>query len=178
MSFVFLGDVLWLKHSNHTSCNSLRFRGDRCRHYWLYLNLLPWKRGEHYARSGQAAKKLGSVESGLLRAYYQNPEGEQFNKIFFSNPAIVGAYTSLITKEENQVNIECLTYCEMVEAEFQEILDLYEEHPMIELLKRTIAQDFFVKKEKREISLVMNDASERYAFFQKEHPGLENRIAQ
>ena len=136
------------------------------------------KKGEHYAQSGQAAKKLSFVEKGLLRAYYQNPEGEQFNKIFFSNPAIVGAYTSLITKEKNQINIECLTDCEMVEAEFQKILDLYEEHPMIERLNRTIAEDFFVKKEKREISLVMNDASERYTLFQQEHPGLENQITQ
>ncbi len=135
-------------------------------------------KGDHYAQSGQTAKKLAFVESGLLRAYYQSPGGEQFNKIFFSNPAIVGAYTSLITKEKNQINIECLTDCEMVETDFQKILNLYEEHPMIERLNRTIAEDFFVKKEKREISLVMNDASERYALFQEEHPGLENQIAQ
>jgi len=132
-------------------------------------------KGDHYARTGQTAKKLAFVEKGLLRAYYQSPEGEQFNKIFFSNPAIVGAYTSLITREKNQINIECLTDCEMVEADFQKILDLYEAHPMIERLNRTIAEDFFVKKEKREISLVMNDASERYALFQREHPGLETK---
>ncbi len=136
------------------------------------------KKGEHFAQSGQVAKKLGFVKNGVLRAYYQNNEGEEFNKIFFTNPSIVGAYTSLITGAKNQINIECLTDCELLEANFQNILDLYEEHPKIERLNRTIAEDFFVKKEKREISLVMHDASERYALFQRERPGLENQIAQ
>lgn len=139
---------------------------------------LSLKKGDHYAITGQTAKKLAFVKMGLLRAYYQSSDGEQFNKIFFDNPAIVGAYTSLITGEKNQINIECLTDCEMVEAEFDKILELYEEHPMIERLNRTIAEDFFVKKEKREISLVMNDASERYKLFQQEYPGLENSVAQ
>ncbi|TRX62565.1 Crp/Fnr family transcriptional regulator [Fulvivirga sp. M361] len=136
------------------------------------------KKNELYARSGQEARKLAFIESGLMRAYYQNHEGEEFNKIFFTTPSIVGAYTSLITKEKNNINIECLTDCGLLDADFQSILDLYEEHPKIERLNRTMAEDFFVKKEKREISLVMNDASERYALFQKEHPGLENQITQ
>ena len=55
--------------------------------------------------------------------------------------------------------------CCLVQTNFERILTLYEEHPLIERLNRVIAEDFFVKKERREMSLVMNDASERYALF-------------
>ena len=130
------------------------------------------------AKEGERSKSLYFVESGVLRAYYQNPKGEEFNKLFFVNPAIVGAYSSLITGETNKINIQCLSNCLVLKANFQSILKLYDAHPTIERLNRTIAEDFFVKKEKREMSLVMNNASERYAMFQEEFSGLENEITQ
>ena len=136
------------------------------------------QKGEHLAVEGEFAKKLAFVESGVLRAYYRSPKGEEYNKLFFVNPAIVGAYSSLITGQQNMINIQCLTDCCLMQTNFERILTLYEEHPLIERLNRVIAEDFFVKKERREMSLVMNDASERYALFQREFPDLENQVAQ
>lgn len=135
-------------------------------------------KGDHLAMEGEFAKKLAFVESGVLRAYYRSPKGEEFNKLFFTNPSIVGAYSSLITGRQNMINIQCLTDCCLLEANFEHILALYETHPMVERLNRIIAEDFFVKKERREMSLVMYDASERYASFRQEYPDLENQIPQ
>ena len=136
------------------------------------------EKGDHLAVEGEYAQKLAFVETGVLRAYYRSPKGEEFNKLFFTNPAIVGAYSSLITGQQNMINIQCLTDCRLLQAPFGHILDLYETHPMVERLNRVIAEDFFVKKERREMSLVMYDASERYTLFQQEYPDLENQIAQ
>ncbi len=36
----------------------------------------------------------------------------------------------------------------------------------------------WVKKEQREIALVLDDATTRYATFRREHPDLENQIPQ
>ena len=90
----------------------------------------------------------------------------------------MGAYSALITGEVNKINIQCLTDCVILKANFSKILELYDLHPGIERLNRVIAEDFFVKKERREMSLVMNDASDRYEMFQEEFSGLENRITQ
>ena len=76
------------------------------------------------------------------------------------------------------INIQCLTDCTLLQTNFTRILALYEEYPLVERLNRVIAEDFFVKKERREMSLVMNDASERYALFQREYPDIENQVAQ
>ena len=136
------------------------------------------KKNDYLVQEGEHAKSLYFVESGVLRAFYQNPKGEEFNKLFFVNPSIVGAYSALITGEVNKINIQCLTDCVILKANFSKILELYDLHPGIERLNRVIAEDFFVKKERREMSLVMNDASDRYEMFQEEFSGLENRITQ
>ena len=136
------------------------------------------KKNEFYAREGKKARKLAFIEDGLMRTFYRNEKGEEFNKIFFKNPAIVGAYSSLITKEPTIINIQCLTDCKIVEANFEDIAGLYPEHRSIETLNRKIAEDFFVEKERREMSLIMYDASERYNMFRDKFPDLENSLPQ
>ncbi|MEO1053151.1 MAG: Crp/Fnr family transcriptional regulator [Bacteroidota bacterium] len=145
------------------------------------LNLFKLKslaKDEFYAREARVARKLAFLEEGLMRAFYRNDKGEEFNKTFFHNPAIVGAYSSLITKEVSMINIQCMTDCKIVEANFDDIVALYPEHRSIETLNRKIAEDFFVQKEKREMSLVMIDAAERYENFKEKFPTLENEIPQ
>jgi CRP-like cAMP-binding protein len=63
-------------------------------------------------------------------------------------------------------------------ATYQEITKLYDQHPQVERLARILAEQFFVRKEKREIELVTLEAKERYAIFQQEHPQLEQLIPQ
>lgn len=136
------------------------------------------KKNELYIKEGRQSKKLAFVKEGFMRAYYRNYEGEEFNIAFFTGPSIVADYTSLITGNSNKINIEALTDCILLQADFPNILALYDDHPKIERLNRIIAEDFFVKKEEREISLAMHDAAERYALFRKEHPVFESNIAQ
>ncbi len=136
------------------------------------------RKGDFYAKEGEICKKLAFLSKGIIRAYYQNDKGVEYNKLFFQEPAIVAGYSSLITGQENLINIQCLTDCEIFEVNFKQIIDLYEKHPLIERLNRSIAEDFFVKKERREMSLVMNDADKRYEMFKEEYPQLENDVPQ
>jgi hypothetical protein len=63
-------------------------------------------------------------------------------------------------------------------AEYQKITALFEQYRKVERLARILAEQFFVRKEKREIELVTLEAKDRYAIFQKEHPQLEQLIPQ
>ena len=136
------------------------------------------KKNSFFVKEGEVAKKIAFVESGILRAFYQNDKGEEFNKVFFTASSMVAAYSSLIKKESSKINIQCLTDSVVYEASYHEILNLYDEHQSIERVNRLMAELFFVEKEEREMSLVMNDASERYEQFKEQFQGLENEIAQ
>jgi CRP-like cAMP-binding protein len=135
-------------------------------------------KGKVFAQRGEYSKKIAFVKSGVLRAYYSNDKGEEYNKTFFTQTSFVGAYSSLVTGERNLIDIDCLTPCTLLIAEYQKILALYEEYPQIERLSRILAEQFFVRKEKREIELVTLEAKDRYGIFQEEHPQLEQLIPQ
>lgn len=136
------------------------------------------KKNEYFATEGEYSTKFAFINKGIVRAFYRNNEGSEYNKTFFSKKGLIGAYSSLITNKKNQINLQCLTDCSFLIADFSEIKKLYDTNPKIERLSRILAEQYFVSKEKREIELVMLNATERYAIFQNEHPNLENLIPQ
>ncbi len=135
-------------------------------------------KGAYLAKEGEIARKLAFIESGVMRAFFRNTAGKEYNKTFFTEGNFVGAYSSLITGAENLINIQCLTSCEVLMADYSQITNRYAEFASFEKFGRKIAEYKFILKEKREIELVTLSASERYDIFKKEHPGLENKIPQ
>jgi len=136
------------------------------------------QKGSVFAQRGEYSKQIAFVQSGVLRAFYSNEKGEEYNKTFFTADNFVGAYSSLVSGQKNLITIDCLTDCRILVAHFGKIVDLYDQYPKIERMARILAEQFFVRKEKREIELVTLEAKERYAIFKKEHPQLGQRIPQ
>ena len=136
------------------------------------------KKGEYFIKKGQFAKEIAFLETGIVRAYYINNEGKEYNKTFFSAPSIIGSYASLISKKENAVAQQALTDCKIWKASFYKIEQLSEGNFEIERLRRIIAESYFLINEKKEIEMALLDAERRYLILQKEYPGIELKIPQ
>lgn len=136
------------------------------------------KKNEYLAVEGEYATKFVFITKGVMRAFFRNSSGDEYNKTFFTEGKFVGAFSSLVTKQRNLINIQCLTDCVVHMADYEQVTELYDDFPKIERLSRILAEHYFVSKETREIELAMLDASDRYAIFQKKHPDLEHRIPQ
>ncbi len=136
------------------------------------------KKDDYFAKEGEYATKMAFLSHGVLRAFFRNNSGNEYNKTFFTPSNFVAAYSSVTTQQKNLINIQCLTDCTLQVADFNKITSLYNDYPKFESLARIIAENKFAIKEKREIELVTLEASERYEIFKKEHPDLENLINQ
>jgi CRP-like cAMP-binding protein len=137
-----------------------------------------WEKKSYFAQEDSYARQFAFIQSGALRAFYRNQKGEEYNKTFFTAQHFVGAFSSLISKDSNLINIQCLTPCQLLVSDYTAFTNLYEQYPKIERISRLLAEQFFIQKEKREIELVMLDAKARYSIFQQEHPNLEQLIPQ
>jgi len=123
------------------------------------------EKGKVFAQKGEYSKHIAFVESGVLRAYFSKDNGEHYNKTFFTSGNFVGAYSSLVTGTKNKIDIDCLTDCTLLVANYENIRNLFDSYRMIERLARILSEHFFVAKEKREIELVTLDAKSRYEIF-------------
>lgn len=136
------------------------------------------KKGDYFIREGQFAKEIAFLESGIVRAYYINKNGKEYNKHFFSPPSIIGSYASLISKQKNNVAQQALTDCKIWKASYTKIEELSEGNHEIERLRRMIAENFFLSHEKKELEMALLDADKRYLIFREEFPKIELEVPQ
>lgn len=135
-------------------------------------------KNQYFVRENEIARKIGFLESGVVRAYFINPAGQEYNKQFFVGPCSIGGYSSLLTAKPNLIPQQALTDCKIYSCNFQSLTDLYSKHPDLERLARKMAEHYFLEKEKKELEIVLLDASQRYKIFQTEFPTLEQLIQQ
>lgn len=136
------------------------------------------KKDDYFIREGEPATEIAFLESGVVRAFYTNSEGKEYNKSFFSAPAIIGSYVSLITQQPNTLPQQALSDCKIWTAKYDVIEGLSNELHELERLRRKIAERFFVGSEKKQLEMALLEAKERYLIFKQEHPGFEDIIPQ
>ncbi|MBU2995323.1 Crp/Fnr family transcriptional regulator [Cellulophaga baltica] len=136
------------------------------------------KKGEYFLQEGEVAKNFGFLKQGVVRAFYRNNEGVEYNKHFFTKNNMIGGYSSLVTQLPNTINQQALTDCDLLIGNYRKLIDLLDKHQDLERLLRKIAEHYFVDKEKREVEIVLLEANKRYAIFQRQHPQLEQLIPQ
>ncbi len=135
-------------------------------------------KGKYFIEEGQITNKIAFLKSGIIRAFYRNSEGLEYNKHFFIENSIVGGYSSLITGNPNKINQQAISDCKLLVANYSDITRLYDSFPDFERVGRRLAENYFVNKEQREVEIVLLDADKRYLIFQKEYPQLEQYIPQ
>lgn len=136
------------------------------------------KKNEFFVREGEFAKQIGFLKKGIVRAFFLNQEGKEYSKQFFVGPSIIGAYSSLLTKQPNKIAQQALTDCEVLAADFSEIEKLYEKFHDLERLGRKIAEFYFLEKEQKEIEMALLDADKRYLIMRERFPTIETIIPQ
>ncbi len=136
------------------------------------------KKGEYFIKEGELASQIGFLKEGVIRAFYRDNRGAEYNKHFFTNNNFAAGYSSLITGAPNLINQQALTDCKLFTARYKDIELLYETYQDLERFGRKLAEQFFVHKEQREVNIVMLDADKRYLIFQQEFPFLEQLIPQ
>ncbi len=135
-------------------------------------------KGDYFARAGEDQPNLGFVAKGVFRAFVQTEKGDEYNKTFFTERTFMLTLTALVEGKTNRINIQALEESTICTLNYQQFAALYDRYPALERIARVMLEIEWSKKEQREIALVLDDAACRYARFQIEHPGLENRIPQ
>jgi CRP-like cAMP-binding protein len=135
-------------------------------------------KNQFFIKENEIAHKIGFLETGVIRAYFTNNEGKEYNKQFFVGHSVIGAYSSLLTAKPNLIAQQALTDCVIYTYNYADLISLFDTHQDLERLARKMAEYYFLEKERKEIEIVLLDATQRYKIFQKEFPTLEQLISQ
>ncbi len=126
---------------------------------------------------GEVGVDFYYIFSGALRAYYIDRNGDYYNKNLFLETDLAGSTVSCLQESPSDFTIEALEDTQLIVynyKEFRVLVDRFSD--LKDFYIAHLEQNWIVEKEKREISLVMDNATERYLELLKKRPSIDSRI--
>ncbi|WP_025743840.1 Crp/Fnr family transcriptional regulator [Aquimarina pacifica] len=148
----------------------------------LILSILQFqliKKGEIILRAGQTAKKIHFVSKGMLRSSFIDNNGNEYTKNLFLENSFAASKVSLLLNSSSKFSIEALEDSTLISFDFKAFKKLVNKNEDLKnFYIAYIEQNWIIEKEQKEISLVMENGTERYLKLLKKHPRIEERIPQ
>lgn len=125
------------------------FEKDEIEYFLSFAKRIKLLKGDYYIREGEIAKKFAFIKTGLCRSFYYSSSSEEITYCFsFPNDLIAG-YSSFITQKKTKENIQAIADCELLEFPKRIIDDLIETKRNWLLFAKNIAEQKYLKLEKR-----------------------------
>jgi CRP-like cAMP-binding protein len=136
------------------------------------------KKAELLLRNGQIAKEIYFVAKGALRAFITDTEGNIYNKNIFLEGDLAGSTASLIQQNPSYFAIEALENSIIMSINYKKYRELiFQKADLKNFYIAYLERNWVIEKEQREISIVMENATERYLDLLSKHPDISERIA-
>ncbi|KEO72661.1 Crp/Fnr family transcriptional regulator [Anditalea andensis] len=126
-------------------------------------------------KAGQIENHLSFIEAGIIRFYISKEENDLTFAFTFDNCFISG-YDSFLTQTPSIYHIETLTDTTLWQLTYNDLQIIYKETEIGNSIGRHASEDLFLKKSKRELSLLNETAQQRYLNLLTEQPHLISHI--
>ena len=134
-------------------------------------------KADYYIREGETSKEVAFVLSGILRSFYISNKGEEITYCITFPNNLMTAYSSFITGQSTDENIQAITSVELLIVPKNKIDDLASKNPNWMKFLKVVAEQQYIELEKRIFQLQKNDALQRYADLIKKQPEYIQNIA-
>lgn len=122
-------------------------------------------------KKGQVENNLSFVETGIIRYYIPKIEND-LTFAFVFNGYFASAYDSFLTRKPLTYQVETLTKTTLWQISHADLQTIYNETEIGNKIGRAAAENLFLIKLKRELSLLNETAEQRYLNLLKEQPQL------
>ncbi|HEX8549425.1 MAG TPA: Crp/Fnr family transcriptional regulator [Cytophagaceae bacterium] len=139
------------------------------------LNRHKFPKNHLLLKAGQTERYLSFVETGIVRYFIPKADTDlTFGFVFADN--FVSAYDSFLTQQPCAYHLQAMTELTLWRLAYDDLQDIYRETEIGNTIGRLASEDLFLKKSRRELSLLHETAEERYLKLFDEQPHLIQQI--
>jgi len=120
---------------------------------------------------------VGFVESGVIRSFLRTDDKELNNDFYFPN-SFVTAFRSFLTQTPSYSTIQALSDAKIHCISYNKLKELEKTSDAWNKFGKYIAEQLFIRKCKRETSLLKHSAKERYDILIQTYPLIEQFVPQ
>ncbi|GMT45340.1 MAG: cyclic nucleotide-binding protein [bacterium] len=131
-------------------------------------------KNNYFSKEGQLTRDLGLISNGILRIFYLNEKGEEWNKLFLQKNDFVAAGIS--PEKKSITNIQALSKTMILCIPYTELIKISTRHKEINAFIQKLTFAYLEQKQVREIRLLSEEAMSNYLLFRNAFPDLESKI--
>jgi len=132
----------------------------------------------NFLKVGKVENHISFIITGIVRLYI--PKGDSNRKEitfgFCFQEQFISAYDSFLTRKPSSYALETLTETRVLSISYADLQDVYQTTQIGNLIGRLTAERLFLLKSKREQSLLLYTAEERYLNIFKDRPEVIKEI--
>ena len=117
---------------------------------------------EFLLRENQLSDDYFYLESGLMRTFLYDLQGNEITIDFFIEDNIVFEVTSFFNRIRSEANIQAITHCSGFRISYDELNTLFHNKPAFRDFGRAILVKKFIASQKRNYGMINKTAVERY----------------
>lgn len=134
-------------------------------------------KNEMLVEQGFVGRQFCFLHSGYMVAYINDEEGKTYNKNIFVESDWVGSMVSNILQKPSVFTIKAITDCVLLSLSYKKFRDLIFQADDLKLFHiHYLEKNWVIDKEKREVSIVMEEAQVRYEKLLLSHPDIEKYV--
>ncbi len=135
------------------------------------------RKNEIICHPGMVCNYVSYVVSGLVRSYYMI-DGKEIITAFAPENCYCSDYESFLAQEPAKKYTQALEDTIVINVSYNDLQDLYQEHPECEKVGRLIAENLFVVLANRNSSFQFDTPEARYSKFLVDHERITQRVPQ
>ncbi len=129
-----------------------------------------YHKGDFYLNKGEKPDSYLILESGLMRSFVYDYDGNEITTHFFTEQEVVIEVLSLFKRIPTEESIQALTDCICWKIDFETFEQLFHTIPGLSEWGRTWFSEELSQFKKRSVEMITQRAAERYMKLIKEKP--------
>nr|WP_295877069.1 Crp/Fnr family transcriptional regulator [uncultured Chitinophaga sp.] len=137
-----------------------------------------YNKQDYFLREGQVCRAVGFINSGLVRYYATDANGEEQLYDFGKENDFMCNYSSFLDHSPSASNIQFMEDSEVLSISYEDLQRLYAGIKQGERFGRLVCEQLYVYAIRKIASLYADSPEQRYLQFLADYPGLQQRIPQ
>ncbi|WP_445453957.1 Crp/Fnr family transcriptional regulator [Flavobacterium sp. 25HG05S-40] len=136
-----------------------------------------FKKNDYLLQQGTIEKKYWFVESGFIRSYIVDTDGNDITFNLYAETDVVIDYPSFFFFAPTRENLQALTDCVCWEINFNDFQELFGQIPNFRDQQRGLLVGSYFALKKHSISLIADQAKDRYLKLLKSKPHIVQNVS-
>jgi CRP-like cAMP-binding protein len=131
---------------------------------------------EYLLKENKIVKETFVLESGYIRSYTFNQDGEEVTTNIFSAPCFVNDFLSFFKQQPTSENYQCLTHCNVWTMSYEKVQTCFHTYPEFREFGRMMLVTNYSNLHDRMLGMIKDTAENRYLKLMNHHPGIFQNV--